>query len=49
MDGAYGCQESEKYQGIYTLAHMANIIKKNNNNKKLWYKETCRSVMANLS
>lgn len=28
MDGAYMCQESGRYQGIYTLARRAKIIKK---------------------
>lgn len=27
MDGAYMCQESGRYQGIYTLARRAKIIK----------------------
>lgn len=29
MDGAYGCQKSGKYQGIYTLARRAKNYKKN--------------------
>lgn len=28
MDGAYGCQKSGKYQGIYTLARRAKNYKK---------------------
>lgn len=28
MDGAYGCQKSGKYQGIYTLARRAKHYKK---------------------
>lgn len=35
MDGAYMCQESGRYQGIYTLARRAKIIKKKKNQKKL--------------
>lgn len=35
MDGAYMCQESGRYQGIYTLARRAKIIKKKNPKKLL--------------
>lgn len=34
MDGAYMCQESGRYQGIYTLARRAKIIIKIKNKKK---------------